>query len=137
MRFCMLMSNSLDTVASPKDAACKMRQHLDKLRDMCGVVPVQMLLSDIADYCAIVHSYSMEQDVPNTGMHYFLQGRELLNQVLDGLEQDVENNDIFVGTILQDLQEVEEVNEDGAESGYGDEELGDYWERQYPPLFED
>lgn len=137
MRFSELMTNSLAAVVSSKDAEYKMEQYLGKLRDMCGVVPAHTLVSDIADYCAIVHGYSMRQDAPNRGMHYFLQGRELLEQVLEGMEQDIENNDIFVGSVLKDLAEIEEANANGNENGCETEELGDDWERQYPPLFTD
>ena len=136
VKFSELMINSISN-ASNKDVANLMEQYLSKLRDMCGVVSGQMLLSDIADYCAILHGYSMRQDAPNAGMHYFLTGRELLNQVLDGLEQDIENNDIFVGTVLKDLDEIEEADTDGTENGCENEELGEDWERQYPPLFEE
>lgn len=137
MRFIELMTNSLTTAASSKDAEYKMEQYLGTLRDMCRVVPAHTLLSDIADYCAIVHGYSMRQDAPNAGMHYFLAGRKLLCELLDGMEQDIENNDIFVGTILKDLDEIEEADDSGAGKGYETEELGDDWERQYPPLFAD
>lgn len=137
MRFSELMTNSLATAASSKDAEYTMEQYLGQLRDMCGGVPGQMLLSDIADYCAIVHGYSMRQDAPNRGMHYFLQGRELLEQVLEGMEQDIENNDIFVNTVLKDLDEIEEADDNGAGNGCEIEELGDDWEREYPPLFAD
>lgn len=137
MRFIELMTNSLASAVSPKQAEYMMEQYLGQLREMCGVVPAQMLLSDIADYCAIVHGYSMRQDAPNAGMHYFLAGRNLLCELLEGLEQDIENNDIFVGTVLKDLDEIEEADTDGTENGCENEELGDDWERQYPPLFAD
>lgn len=137
MRFIELMTNSLATAASSKDVEYKMEQYLGKLREMCGVVPAHTLLSDISDYCAIVHGYSMQKDVPNAGMHYFLAGRNLLCELLDGMEQDIENNDIFVGSVLKDLAEIEEADDNGAGKGYETEELGDDWERQYPPLFAD
>ena len=137
MRFSELMTNGMATAASAQNAEYTMEQYLGKLRDMCGVVPGQMLLSDIADYCAIVHGYSMRQVAPNRGMHYFLQGRELLEQVLEGMEQDIENNDIFVNTVLKDLDEIEGADDNGAGNGCEIEELGDDWERQYPPLFAD
>lgn len=137
MRFTEWMTNSLASAVSPKQTEYTMEQYLGQLRDMCGVVPAHTLLSNIADYCAIVHGYSMRQDAPNRGMHYFLQGRELLLQILDGLEQDIENNDIFVCTVLKDLDEIEEADDNGAGNGYETEELGDDWERQYPPLFAD
>ena len=137
MRFIELMTNSLASAVSPKQAEYTMEQYLGQLREMCGVGPAQMLLSDIADYCAIVHGYSMQQDAPNAGMRYFLAGRNLLCEILDGLEQDIENNDIFVGTMLRDLDEIEEADDNGAGNGCEIEELGDDWERQYPPLFAD
>lgn len=137
MTFSDLMANSINNAASKKETEYRMGQYLDKLRDMCGVVPTQMMLCNIVDYCAIVYDYAAQQDAPNQGMHYFLRGRELLNQLLYGMELDIENNDIFVGTILQDLTEVKEVIDDGIEDGCENEELGDDWDRQYPPLFTD